>query len=463
MKKIISCLTALLFLFGFAGCASEEEVKKTKEESLSDLTAAELYDYAVEKTLSGLKVKWETTLDLPDGEEKTVETLRFKEGYDGFNYSRTGFEEDLWFLSSTAYVRSAQGSYSSATSSRAFQEYLEETVLPTGLVSHLLASAEKTEDGVSYVLKEDKLSLFHLTLSGGDFIAESAEGKAEIDEKGLVLQEEILVKGTFNGEEKELRVQTKANFAPEEEITLPEDEVFAQVGDIRVPFRITEGVKALAKKSNQEIVLLVSGSLSGEKALSYYEETNLTVGENREYYLRGQDLIKQAGKESAATYFQALLKGETALENRYDLMKGEMISEGALSGEGYDLAALVAKKLPSLSGLESVEWQEDIRQDTVLFSMTQEAVNEIWQEFIALFPEAALEGKAEKTEANGVYTFSKEGEVVAFALSLKATFGGETFTYQVSMTPRSVSSPELPDALAIPEYIDPNHGGTDHN
>ena len=186
--------------------------------------------------------------------------------------------------------------------------------------------------------KEEGLSVFSLDLTLGAFVPESAEGKAKIDETGLVLEEEILVKGSLAGEEKEFRLVTRTSFDGKEKVSLPADEVFSQMGDLRVPFRITEGVKALAKKSNQEITLLVSGSLSGEKALSYYEETNLIVGENREYYLSGQDLIKQAGKENAATYFQALLKGDTRLENRYDLTKGEMISEGTLSGEEYENA-----------------------------------------------------------------------------------------------------------------------------
>ncbi len=463
MKKTLIATLLLLSLLLFSSCGTAPQGGKEEEtgEDLTALSAAELYEYACERANLEAVSFWETRVTEPDGETVEVTTLRCRNGYDGFSYSRKGGGDKILFLDGTAYLSTAVGNWSSPLSTRQFQDFLEENTFPTGLLTRLVETAEKTEDGVTYTLKDTALASFALLSDGGDFVPQKASGSAVIDENGTVLSEEITVTGLLGGKAVAYKLETKAA-ATQEQVTLPEGEKFASVGDVRVPLRITEGAKRLGSSFPLNVTLLVTSSVTaGETKLSQYEETVVEALSDGEYYVRCQNLKQVGAEQSESRYVQTLVTPKAALFGEYDLKEGTWLSQGeAEKKEGYLLELLVSA-LPELSQMTEITLTEEVLQDTVSFTLTKEAAEALYGNFKGGFPEATLPAALSQVEANGVFTFSKKGEIVAFSLSLKGDAQGSAFYHQVSLTPRQGSDIRLPEELVLPTYIDPNHGGAD--
>lgn len=471
MKKITSILLLLTMLFSLAACATP--AVKTDEEKGKDITrlsAEELYALGCEKNEALMSAEYDTVITDADGESLTVKTVRIREGYDGFRYSRTSPEEKVYFYEDAAYLKNADGAFAAPTSARVFREYTEEYLLPLGAFgAEALFEIEKKDLTLTYKIKNDKILSRFAALSQG-FQPTALDGTCTLLEEGVLTEEEFTVTGILGGEEKRFTVKTTlSRFRSSEiEIQKPENtEGYVSLGDIRLPAMIRAAVKNLQEKETVQATF-VSGNtlLAGGKSYGFHQELTAyqTVGEDKTplAYLTRQSLKRQPDGAFESRFYQRHIQGGVQKENSYDVVTATLLSENEGSALSLPWPVEAEGFLPRLSDLKTVAMTEDSVGYSVNFTLTDAAEKRLTDEALVNFPEAAVTASGAMTFAEPVGTLliSRDLCLTAASFTVEASFvsaSGENVSFdgQYSMNIDALSDITVP-SMQVPTPTTPD-------
>lgn len=466
MKKILSLLLALALLLSMAACSepSGKKEAESKEESVESLSAKELYEKGKKKNEALTSAKYLTEIFF--GEEKIdqITTVRVREGYDGFSYSRSG--KDFYaFADGKAYLKTADGAFSAPSTSRAFAEYMESYLFPIyGFSSEQFSEAQREGNTVRYSLSEKAaLSLYSSVLPAekGAFLPELISGSASFDEEAILVSEEY----TVSGGEKSIRIKTvleefrNSKLAP----ALPaEGEAFLELEDIRLPQMIASATDALLSLSTVQATVVRSESFSLSKGkFSLHRDLNLYqtgAGDGFLYYRSLQSLKQIPEKEEESRFHQKRVQGNSFVQNEYNLITAQKLSEEsgtATPSWSEDVAAV----LPAFSDFGSLSVEEDSSSIGIRFSLSNAASERIVSASAALFPEMGAVSAVEPGTASGTLLIEKESgriSALSFNLSASALCGEEkgSFSGEFSVTIDQTESITLPE-LQVPTPTTP--------
>lgn len=468
MKRIVSLVLIAVMLLAFSACASEEvRTTEEKKEDITRLSAKELYALGCEKNGGLMNGEYETTVTV--GEEAfTVRTVRIREGYDAFRYSRVTAEEELYYFEGNAFVKNASGAFTAPATARVFRELTENYTYPTGLFGEeALFEAEKDGLCVSYTVKnETVLGKFAFLLDG--FAAKSLAGTAHLNEEGVITEEEITVTGDVGEEEKSVTLQTKlVRFRSAEiEIQKPEnEEEYTLLGDIRLPGMLTVATEALLEKKDLQLTFVAGNTLlAGEKEYGFHREITLyqTRDENGKdlAYLTRQSLKTVPSKALESRFYQRYIKDGVQKENSYDVVTATLLSENETATLSLPWPGEAKSLIPKLSDLATLKMVEDSAGYSVTFTLTDEAKKRWTEAHLADLPEIALSAEAgEFVELEGTFLISRELCVTAASYSLEGsvTANGEkaSFRGQYSMNLDATENITVP-GLQVPTPTTPD-------
>ncbi len=471
MKKIVSILLAAITLFSLTACAEPEfKTEEEKGEDISRLSAKELYALGCEKNEGFVSGEFETVVTDGKGESFTVNTVRIREGYDGFRYSRVSENEKLYFYENTAYLKNADGAFSAPSTARVFREYMEEYFFPIGSFGEEnLSKADKKELVLSYeIQKEDILSSFASFQTG--FVPSALTGECTLDEEGVIKEESFVVEGKTGDEKESFTVKTtlKRYRDGDIEIQKPENvEGYIPLGDIRLPDMITSAVSALQKKSDVQATFVSSNSLlAGEDSYGFHEEITAyqTVGEDKLplAYQTRQSLKTVPKKDLESLFYQKHIAGGVQKENRYDVVTANLLEENETSEISLPWPDALAEFLPSVSDLKSIKMTEDSVGYSVTFTLKDEAKEKWMEKRLAAFPEAGItaEKNVSFVDLEGTFLISRDLCLTALSYSVEGSFtgsngNGASFEGQYSMNIDALSEISVP-SMQVPTPTTPD-------
>lgn len=428
MKRILSIVLALLMICTLVSCSDEKEKvteEKKKGEDLSALTAEELYLYGINK-MKALKSALYTTKVLEGAEELgEFETVRIREGYEGYRYSRRG-QGFYAYDGETAYTRDESGAYSAPATMRVFDEFLTQYVFPVcALNAELIENLQREGDTVRYESRSEALLALYRLAEKPDFIPTSISGVATFDEEGVIQEERI----TLKGEEEEVELHTVLSSYRSDSITVatPSNlEEFTEVTDIRLPRRLQDSILSLYEQSEVQTTIVSSATLKlGETKYVYSEDVNTYAKTEEEaYYLSKQTLKQIPELPEESIFYQALLTKGTKVENRYNVILGEKLWENTQAAKDLPWQDEVRSLIPALSDFATLSMTEEVGGYSIAFTLTDEAAKRIAGEAMELFPEGGVVFNAATVRAcTGTVSIDRErGILTAITYSVEGGF-----------------------------------------
>ncbi|MBQ3074437.1 MAG: hypothetical protein IJC26_00070, partial [Clostridia bacterium] len=393
MKRILCFVLSLLMICTLISCSKEEETEKKENEGtdLSQLNGELLYRHGEEK-MEALKSALYTTKLYEDGEELgTFETVRIRKGYDGFIYSRTG-QGFYVFDGEYAYAKNKAGSYTAPCTIRVFEEYLKEFVFSVcALDPDLLENFQRDGDTVTYESsKEELLSLYHLE-EKPDFVPLSLTGSARLDEEGVILEENL----TLKGENGEYELKTVLTDDRSESIKIAEIESiegYTKLADIRLPLRLEDAILSLYKQKEVQTTIVASKTMTlGEAKYVLSEDVNTYAKEDDgAYYISRQNLKQIPDLPEESVFYQARLTDGKKTESRYNVILGEKTWENAEDAVSLAWEDEVRRGVPAISDFATLAMTEEVGGYTISFTLTEEAAKSIAQEIALAFPESGV-------------------------------------------------------------------------
>lgn len=469
MKKILCFLLAACLLISLAACSepsgkkSEEATEKMKIESLS---AKELYEKGIEKNLALTSAKYVTEIFFGEEKLEEITTIRLREGYDGFSYSRSG--KDFYaFSDGKAYLKTAAGAFFAPSTSRAFAEYIQQYLFPIyGFSPALFSEAEREMNTVRYSLSEKEVLALYSSVfpaEKGAFAPKEITGKATFDEEAVFCSEEytVVCEGDLSITVKTSLVDYRNSaLSPE----IPGDkEAFLELEDIRLPQMISSAAEALFGLSSVQATVVRSESFSLPKGnFSLHRDINLYQlgsGDELSYYRSVQSLKQIPEKEEESRFFQKRFEKGSFVQNEYNLITAEKLSEESGNAAPASWSEDVAAVLPAFSDFSSLAVEEDSVSIGIRFSLNQAAAEKIVIAAARDLSEVGAVSGMEIGSAEGTISIEKESSrisalsfVVRASLSCeeeKGSFSGEFSvtvdqTEGVALPPLQVPTPTTP-------------------
>ncbi len=471
MKRITSILLLLTMLFSLAAC-SEATVKteENKREDITRLSAEELYALGCEKNEALMSAEYDTVITRSDGESLSIKTVRIREGYDSFRFSRTSPTEEVYFYEETAYLKNDDGAFTAPASARVFREYSDTYLLPLGAFgAEALFEVEKKDLALSYNIKNEKILSRFASLSDG-FQPTGLLGSCAVSKEGVLTEEEFTVTGIFGGEEKSFTVKTTLSRyrSSEIEIQKPENtEGYILLGDIRLPGMIRAAAASLQKKEAVQATF-VSGNtlLAGDKSYGFHQENTVyqTKGEDETplAYLTRQSLKKLPDGAYESRFYQRHIQAGVQKENSYDVVTATLLSENETTALSLPWPAEAAIFLPRLSDFKTIAMTEDSVGYSINFTLTDDAKKRLVEEALVNFPEAAVTaaGGMNFDEQEGTLLISRDLCLTAVSFSAETSFTAQSgeivsFDGQYSMNVDALSDIQVP-SMQVPTPTTPD-------
>lgn len=472
MKRFTSILLVLTVLFTLASCSQEERKTEEKkgEDEITRLSAEELYTLGCEKNEGLMSAEYDTVITSGDGESVSVKTVRIREGYDSFRYSRTSPTEEVYFYDGTAYQKNADGAFTAPCSARVFREYTEEYLLPLGAFgAEALFEIEKKDLSLTYKIKNDKILSSFADLSQG-FQPTALDGTCTLLEDGVLKEEEFCVTGTLGGEESSFTVKTTLSRyrSSEIEIQKPQStEGYVALGDIRLPGMIKAAVSSLQKKETVQATFVFGNTLlASGKSYGFHQEFTAyqTVSEDKTPlgYLTRQSLKKLPDGSYESRFYQKHIASGVQKENTYDVVTATLLSEKEGTEISLPWPGEAAEFLPRLSDLKTLTMTEDSVGYSVEFTLTDAAKKALAEKALTLFPEAGVVSSGAMTfaEEKGTLLISRDLCLTAASFSVEASFAaasGEAVNFdgQYSMNVDALENVSVP-SMQVPTPTTPD-------
>ena len=471
MRKLLAAMLTLLMLLTLVACSEPAplpEKPKEEKEDLSALSAEKLYERALSKTAGLASARFETQVLLGEEEVDLIETVRVREGYDGFAYSREG-REKLYYNEGRIYVENRLGDFAADTGARQVEEYMGAYWFPVSSLSkEAISGLEKDDMTLTFVLADEGiLPLFAEAVPAeqGVFVPQSLKALCEVGEDGLLKKQSFTVTGTLGEEEVTLLLVTELKEYRSDSIepAIPAAE-HVVLGDIRIPHLIETGRSVLENTEVLQATLLSAETLAaGEAKWALHREWTYYQPVADTFYLSRQSLKKlPAPAEEGAvpteeSFFYQLLQQEGArTENEYDVILGEKKWETAGDAAASPWKELVRGMLVPLSSLNELTMSEDLGKTSITFSLQNAGVKELVGRLAASLPEGGVDPAAVTATGSGVFTLDRaSGKLTAFSVLVQGdTAGGQTLSCQYSFNLDAEEGIVLP-ALQTPTPTTP--------
>lgn len=471
MRRLLSIVLLLAMLLTLASCSEPaEKTEEEKKEDITRLSAKEMYGLGCDKNRGLMNAEFDTVVMSGENELFSVKTVRIREGYDSFRYSRVSPAEEVYFYDGTAYQKNADGAFSAPASSRIFEEYIEEYLFPLGAFgAEPLLEVEKKDLTVTYTVKNEKI-LSHFASFESGFQPSEMEGVCTLNEEGVLTNEEFTVRGTVGEEKKAFTVKTALSRFRSSEIQIqkPQNtEEFVALGDIRLPNMIKAAVSSLQGQAAVQATF-VSGNtlLAGEKSYGFHQELTAyqTVAEDKSdlAYLTRQSLKRLPDGAYESRFYQKHIAAGIQKENSYDVVTATLLSENESTTVSLPWPQEAQSFLPLLSDLKTVEMSEDSVGYSVKFTLTEDAKKALVQKALLLFPEAEVSAAGEMTfaELEGTLLVNRELCLTAASFSVEASFvaaSGENVSFdgQYSMNVDALQEIKVP-SMQVPTPTTPD-------
>ncbi|MBR3837185.1 MAG: hypothetical protein IKJ74_03480 [Clostridia bacterium] len=450
MKKILAVLLSLVMILALAACSAPAPLPKEthggEKEDLSKLSAEELYERALSKTAGLVSARFETLVLLGEEEVDSIATVRVREGYDGFSYSREGTEK-LYYNEGRICVENRLGDFAADTGARQVEEYMGAYWFPVSSISlEAVSGLEKEDMTVGFTLADEGiLALFAdaVPAERGVFVPQSLEGVCSISEEGLLEKQSFTVAGTLGGEETTLLLETELKEYRSESIepAIPAAE-HVVLSDIRIPHLIETGREGLEQTDTLQATLLSAETLTaGDAKWALHREWTYYQPDADTFYLSRQSLKKlPAPAEEGAVpveeslFYQLLQQNGARTENEYDVILGEKKWENTGETAASPWKELVGGMLVSLSSLNELNMSEDLGKTSITFSLQNAGVRELVSRMAASLPEGGVDPAAVTATGSGVFTLDRaSGKLTAFSVLVQGdTAGGQSLSCQYS-------------------------------
>ncbi|MBR2616146.1 MAG: hypothetical protein IKC69_05660 [Clostridia bacterium] len=426
MKRLLVCLLTLALLLPLCACKAKlpekTEEPEVEKEDLSVLDAAVLYETAVQKTHAKKSVLYKTAIGC-EGEESTLTSLRIREGYEGFAYSRTGEGETLVICDGSIYASTQMGAFRAEVTTRTAREYLSAYWFPlTCLDPALLGDWEKDGLKVSYRLKNEAVLALYAD-AAADFVPEGAVGEATVSEAGIIETEHITVTGK-KGDAAATLTLVSTRLDTEATSILPPKGDYTFVGDIRIPHLFLSAVRAMEGLETVSTTRMCSGSLGiGENAVSFGLVDHFYQVSPEHFYRSVETISKAPETENQRSFSQLLLKDGKYRKALYDLATAELLSEEEGESCPSPWREILEEALPALTLLSDFSYSESGAGGSVSFTLSEAGKKEICAYLAEMLPQ--YEEKitvSDSAVCEGVFTVDGEtGLLTVFSLSVEAS------------------------------------------
>lgn len=475
------CVLLSLVSCGASAPVSEKE-ETAKEDELSQLSAEALYEIGLQKTraLSGFAAK--TSIVYGDEALPDVETVRIREGYDGFSYSRKG-GESVYFSEGTIYTLTSLGNYLAEATARDAQDYIDTYFFPVQLLAASSVTNLKKEGmTLTFSLKtgDDCLSLFAAAVPAekGVFTPTSMTGEIEVGEDGVFKIERYTVSGqNAAGESVNLALVTEMTHfrASEVEVLLPTTE-YAPLSDIRIPHYLHDAEMKLASVGDLQATILGSETVKiGDQSWAFNLEETFYQKEGGDAYLSRQTLKNlpplPEGAEPAdppvktedSRFYQFLLENGVKKENEYDVIAGILLGENTSEGQTADWKGILDGVLLDPACLGEFSLSNDRENITVSFTLNENGIKKLSARIAANLPESGFAAESAVGTGSGVLTLSADTHVLtAFSVAFEGTSASASYNGRYSLTVDATENITFP-AWQTPTATTPGEMGAVHD
>lgn len=471
MRKLLVAMLTLVMILTLIACSAPAplpETHKEEKEDFSSLSAEKLYDRACSKTAGLVSARFETQVLLGEEEVDSIETVRVREGYDGFSYSREG-REKLYYNEGRIYVENRLGDFVAETGSHQAEEYMKAYWFPVSSLSkETISDLEKEDMAVGFVLADEAiLALFAEAVpeERGVFLPQRLSALCEVSKDGLLEKQSFTVTGTLGEEEVTLLLVTELKEYRSDSIepAIPAAE-HVLLGDIRIPHLIERGREVLEQTDVLQATLLSAETLAvGDAKWALHREWTYYQPQADTFYLSRQSLKKlPAPAEEGAVpveeslFYQILQKDGTRTENEYNVILGEKKWETTGEAASSPWKELVSGMLVSLSSLNELTMSEDLGKISITFSLQNAGVRELVSRLAASLPEGGVDPAAVTATGSGVFTLDRaSGKLTAFSVLVQGDSAkGQSLSCQYSFNLDAEEGITLP-ALQTPTPTTP--------